>query len=250
LDSVEKATRDGHLLVIGDPGSGKSGLLYDLANRLRGQGHDLVFLAAEHLEASTITSLRNELSLEHGLPELLAEWPGLSAGFLLIDALDAARSGHSVKMLVELIRQTVRLGGRWQVVATIRKFDLRYHTELRNLFSGEPITVPEPDPEFRKVRHLNVPGFDESELAQIQPQCRDLWTLIENARQHDDQTLYHLLHDPFNLRIAGSLVGAGVSGTDLGPVRSKIDLLDRYWDLRVIDSAAEATVMLARRSCA
>ena len=85
------------VLVVGEPGAGKSGALYDAATSLAAAGHDVVFLGADQFAAESMTAIRNELDLEHGLPDVLRNWPGIPQGFLFIDALDAARSDGAAR---------------------------------------------------------------------------------------------------------------------------------------------------------
>ena len=120
------AIDDGSLLVVGEPGAGKSGALHDLADMLLNEGHDVVFLAADHLAAGSFGELRTELGLDHELDAILSNWPGTASAFLIIDALDAARAEGVSRTLRSLIRGVKESEGRWQVIASIRKFDLRY----------------------------------------------------------------------------------------------------------------------------
>jgi hypothetical protein len=101
-------------------------------------GADVVVLAAEGLAAQSLGELRDELGLEHELVEALDNWPGTSPGYLVIDALDAARSDGVVRTLRDVIDRVVGRGGRWRVIASIRKFDLRYSPDLRRLVPGTP----------------------------------------------------------------------------------------------------------------
>ncbi|MCP4675776.1 MAG: ATP-binding protein, partial [Deltaproteobacteria bacterium] len=80
------------LLVVGEPGSGKSGVLYKLAKELKeneGDKRDVVFLAVDRIAAENLEGLRNELGLKHNLRDVLKNWPGVKPGFLIIDALAA-----------------------------------------------------------------------------------------------------------------------------------------------------------------
>jgi signal recognition particle GTPase len=54
------AAEDGHLLILGTPGAGKSGALYDVANALRAQGADVILFAVDQLEAASTGALRLE----------------------------------------------------------------------------------------------------------------------------------------------------------------------------------------------
>src|SRR5262249_51849817 len=54
------------LLVVGEPGTGKSVALHSAVSELeRGAGHDVVYLAADSLAAESVGQLRAELNLEH-----------------------------------------------------------------------------------------------------------------------------------------------------------------------------------------
>lgn len=151
-------------MVVGDPGAGKSGALHDLVEILHGEQCDVIFFAVDHLDASSIYTLRNEIGLMHELEEVLKNWPGMEPGFLVIDALDAARSEASARTFRDLISKALKLEARWRVIASIRKFDLRYSQQLQQLFSGQPPTEF-PEREFAKVRHLNIPLLGDEELS-------------------------------------------------------------------------------------
>ena len=134
-------------------------------------------------------------------------------------------------------------------MASIRKFDLRYSQELKQLFSGDsPTTLEEfADPEFHSIRHLNVPRLSDEELAQIGHQSPELQQLIDGAPQE----LRELLRIPFNLRLMAELLGAGIAPADLTPIRTQLELLDRYWSHRVIrsDDQGDAREGVLRRAC-
>jgi hypothetical protein len=178
-DALCRAGEDDSLLIVGEPGAGKSGALYDLVQSLS-RGRDIVFLAVGHLDARSLGGLRRELDLDHELTEVLANWPGTNPAFLVIDALDAAREPRVAETIRDLIRTVVKQKGRWRVVASIRKFDLRYSQELKQLFAGDPPTVFQ-DPEFLRIRHLQVPRLSDEEIAQVRSQSSNLRRLIDHA---------------------------------------------------------------------
>lgn len=241
---LETGAAGGHMLVLGLPGAGKSGALYELACTLQ-KNSDVVLLAVDQIEAASLGALRNELDLEHDLLSALASWPGRGPGYLIIDALDAARSDGAIKTLQSLIRATISSGGRWHVVASVRKFDLRYNSQLKALFHGSPPSPPDTDTEFFSVRHINVPAFTQSELSQLQPQSSELGALVSGASAQ----LQELLHLPFNLRLLAELLDAGLTPAELEPVRTQIELLDRYWQERIRrhDDQGEARELVLQR---
>ena len=233
-DSLVQAAGEGHCLVIGVPGSGKSGVQHEHARRINAAGADIVFLSVEQTGATSESLLRTELGLEHNLVEVLRNWPGDGPGYLEIDGLDAARSADAGQLFRQLVEILAETAPRWHVVASIRRFDLRYADHYQDLFHGDPVKVPDPDPEFMHVRHLNVPHLTDSELGQAAAQSPIVDRLISVARQAKDPTLLELLRQPFNLRLAASLLDRGVKPEDITAFRSQVSLLDRYWKERVI----------------
>ena len=242
-DALRTAAETESLLVVGDPGAGKTGSLVELVETLKEAGRDIVFLSAGHIDAETLGSLRNDLGLTHDLADVLLNWPGEGAGVLVVDALDAARSEASVETLRRLISQVTRDPGRWNVVASIRKFDLRAGQGFRSSFAGTPPSTFS-DPEFSDVRHVNIAPLTEAEFAQIRPQSVELADLAETA----DPILRDLIKNPFNLRLLAELLGEGVSVAALTPIRTQLELLDRYWFHRVIkeDRNADAREAILR----
>jgi len=134
--SLRSALEQTPVVVVGEPGAGKSGAMHDLAAALLQEDKDVVFLAVDRLEARSLNALRQELNLEHDLLEVPKNWQDEGPAFLAIDALDAARSEASAQTFYDLISLTLRLPQHWRVVASIRRFDLRHHTRLQHLVAA------------------------------------------------------------------------------------------------------------------
>jgi len=230
-ETLKLAAEENSILVVGEPGAGKSGALHDFVDVLREEARDYVFLAVDHLESQSLGLLREEIGLNYELLDVLDNWSGSKSAFLVIDALDAARGDLSAAMIRNLIRLVIEKNKRWHVVASIRKFDLRYSEEIKQLFLGEPL--PEfQDNEFSHIHHLNVPYFSKKEVGQISSQSPELFAILGSAPQE----LYDLLSVPFNLQLAAELLGIGDTRSELLPIRTQLGLLERYWLRRVIGS--------------
>ncbi|MHB8386397.1 NACHT domain-containing protein [Metallibacterium sp.] len=225
-DEAEQAS----LLVVGEPGAGKSGALHGLVEILKKEGRDYVFIAVDRLAAGSLPAIRQELGLEHELVNVLTNWPSSQPKFLIIDALDAARGNILGGAVRELISSVIG-DSNWRVIASIRKFDLRYGTELRRLFRGGAISGLV-DPEFVDVRHLNVGTLTKEELAQVEASSPELGELIKSA----SGALKDLMSQPFHLRLLADMLGSGLKPGDLSPIASTMELLERYWVHRVIDA--------------
>lgn len=240
------AAEHGHLLVLGVPGAGKSGALYDAARSLTTQGADVILFAIDQLEAASTGALRNELNLDHEFVKILTAWPGVNPGYLIIDALDAARTDAAVKTLHTIMTQVVDSKNRWHVIASVRKFDLRYNHKLQQLFAGTPPSSTYVDKEFALTRHVNIATLTGAELAQVGQQSHELAALMTAA----PKGLQELLRLPFNLRLLADLLGSGTPATELQPLTTQIELLDRYWQERIIrhDNRGDARELVLRRT--
>ncbi len=224
LEQLYEAGQEQHLLVIGEPGTGKSGVLHALASRARNDQRDLLFMSADRIGSLL------DIPLDR-LADVLANWFGDGPGLLIIDALDAARSEANARELRDLIRLVIQGQSRWRIVAAIRQFDLRYSDELKELFVGQAIDQASPPAEFDRVNHLFVQRLSDGELDQVRHQSTALAAVVDNASQE----LRLLLHSPFNLRLITSLMATEVDEADLTSIRTQSDLLERYWQRRVRD---------------
>jgi hypothetical protein len=243
-------------LVVGDPGAGKSGLIYRLASHLRGVGADVVFIPVELLNITALSDLQGELGISRALGEVLQNWPGTQRAALIVDALDAARKFETQTVLRETIDQVFQLaGGRWNVVASVRKYDLREGTEWRRLFHGPPLSNVFLDHEFTFVRHLWAGRLSEEEILQTTVFSPELNRLFLQA----NPKLKLLLRNIFNLHLLAELIVQGVVEADLISIRTQSELLDTYWrhrvrrhdgnhDAREIALTAVTQEMIARKS--
>lgn len=246
IQVLKQAAKQGSLLVVGEPGAGKSGALHEFVMGLDADGQEYIFIAVDHLAAHSSGELRTEMGLEHELLNVLDNWPGIQPAFLVIDALDAARGNLPEKMIRDLMRSVINRKNRWHVVASIRKFDLRYSGELQSLFGGLPHTEF-CDGEFNNVHHLNIPRLSDDELGQVGAKSPQLQALINLA----PTKLLELLHVPYNLRLLAELLSTGISPTQLTSIKTQLDLLERYWLERVIrsDGLGDARETVLRSAC-
>lgn len=244
--SLRSVVENGSIVIVGEPGAGKSGALHDLVSDLFSDQFDVVFIAVDRIEATSQSSLRNEIGISHELIDVLKNWVGVKPAFLVIDALDAARTDLAIQTFRNIISTMIKLESRWNVVVSIRKFDLRYNRQLRDLFSGTPPTEFR-DKEFNMIYHINIPKLDDEELKQIEIQSKDLANLVLNSSSQ----LNELLRSPFNLRLMGDLLGLKVPVKELSPINTQTELLDRYWIERIIreDAYGDAREIVLRKIC-
>jgi hypothetical protein len=230
------------LLIVGEPGAGKSGVLNVLARDLRKQGKDVLQLAVDRYSVETLEGLKDVLRLEHPLLEVLDAWDGVESGWLVIDALDATRGGKGEGVFRTLIEHVLGRRGRWRVVASIRTFDLRMGQQFRSLFKGSP-PVPElQEHGFSLIRHVCVPTWSAAEFERLLDSVPALSEALANA----PDALRNLAAVPFNTRLLTDLVKDGLVRADFTHVASQAELLQLYWDHRVGQHGTPARACVRR----
>ncbi len=245
IDTIQ-AAQAGSLLLTGDPGAGKSICLIDVVIELRRLGFDVIYLDAQRLSSDSLGTLKGELGLSYTIDEILSDWPGRDKLFLCVDGLDAARSDAASRMLRDLIESAEKLD-RWNVIASIRKFDMRYANDLKRLFPGVPASAEFVEQEFVALRHICVPVLSDEELACFGKQSEAIANLIEGANSE----LRELLRNPFNVWLAADVINTGDNDTSLASVRTQLQLLDLYWANRVVrgDNGGDARESVVFQAC-
>lgn len=252
-DPLGAAVDSGSLLIIGEPGAGKTGALVKLAQARRAAGDTVVFLSVDRFSGVAIAAdLQSELSLEHPLTEVLSAAPGLARKLLIIDALDAARGGPAEGVFAQLIEALDAAVSDWSVIASIRTFDLRNGRRFRNAMPGTPPDLIYAETGLDNVRHFKVPRLTDDDLQTAGAAAADLGALLAAA----PDKLHDLLRNVFNLSLAAQLLADGANPDSIRTVATQSDLIDAYEDRRLAGTSAHRAVaatvdaMVSRRRLA
>jgi hypothetical protein len=228
--AVMDAARVSSLLLVGEPGAGKSAVINASASKLGDEGYDVIELAVDRLPVKSLPELAAELGLSHPLREVLINWPGDQPAFLFIDALDATRGGENEMVLRTLIEDVLSFEThQWHIVASIRTFDLRLGEQFRRLFSGSPPNKEFADAAFPGVVHIHVPPWTSLEFSQLLREAPMLAEAIDTG----GTKLRELALVPFNTRLLADLISGGLAPTAFGEIQSQVQLLGLYWNHRV-----------------
>jgi hypothetical protein len=253
-EPLKAAIASGSLLVVGEPGAGKTGSLVHVAQSLAGEGAFVIFLSVDRYPGVAIAAdLSSELRLEHDVVEVLDAVPGTKPRYLIVDALDAARGGPSEGVFATLIeRVRAELSEDWTVVASIRTFDLRNGRRYRAAFAGAPADAAHAVDDLRAIRHFSVPRLTDADLAAAGAASAEIAALVSSA----SPALAELLRNVFNLSLAAELLADGTNPSGFADIGTQSGLVDRYEDLRMpttsmTQAAAEAvTAMTSSRRLA
>ena len=228
VKKLVEAVQASSIVVVGEPGAGKSAVLYDAVVELGNLNIDVIAFAVGRVGSKSLGELRTEIGLEHDLVSLIKNWP-TPKGVLVIDAMDAGRGERTQSMLRDLIIRVSDRCPNWRILISIRKYELRYNPELGRIFVGKP-DAEFTDPEFNKIRHINVAQFTNEEVDQIPDSVPELAELISCK----SASLFDLIRVPFNLKLIVEMIDDGVAVGEISAIASQVELLDRYWMTRVI----------------
>ena len=252
MEALLRMAKENSVLVVGDPGIGKSGVLYDFVEKLKEDSQDYIFLAVDKLTSGSLGTLREEIGLEHEFRQVLENWNGNRPAYLIIDSLDSARGDSASGMIKDVLRIVGESCKGWHIIASIRKFDLRYDEDIKQFFRGSPSNQFS-DPEFQKVSHLNITELSTSELLEIadRPDASILGTRIALAYRSGPSKMFSLLKIPFNLRLLAGVLGESGNSDELSSIGSQFELLELYWKFRVIrtDRNGDVREEILRKAC-
>jgi hypothetical protein len=209
-------------MVSGAPGVGKSWILAQLIKRYASDSRPVTTLTAEDFEVSSLQEIYVALGFSKPLPKLLS---ALKDPVLIIDGLDALRGEASQRAFRELIHEVLDQAPNAAIVASVRTFDLQESPELQRLQFRYP-------PNGRGMQKFVIGELTDAELLDASQKNPDLLALLGDK----STTLFTLLRNPFNLRLAFALLRDGIALNELRNIQSQVQLLESYWRYRVLNS--------------
>lgn len=240
--NLQAAVTKGSFLLVGEPGTGKSTALSNLALNLSKSGHETMLVTARQIvQGESFIDITRALGLAHPFDEVLANWPGIDEAYLLIDGLDSLPASTMKSLIRQLTdKLSVLPGQRWKLIASIRTFDLHLNSELKEIFEGAPVDQDNVSNKFPNVKHFYIDEWSEKEFRRL---LSDLPNLGSAAR-HFGNALLSLIKIPFNTSLLADLLSRGLSFEDIGKVETQNALLDLVWERRIQDLGTDAEFAL------
>ncbi len=220
---IEMLQQGKHVILHGEAGVGKSGVLYELTTLLTQRGYTYLPVRLDRkTPENTAVHFGQILGLPASPVACLAAMVGQKPGILILDQLDALRwtsahSADSLEVCKALVREAEHVGlvhGPVLVIVSCRTFDLEHDPEIKKWFDG----VQAPARSFQKIRVDPLPEQDVKRVVQAQGQ--DYSTLSSRQRK--------TLANPQHLEMWVRIVRSGA----VPGFRSATHLMREFWSNR------------------
>ncbi|GAG16898.1 unnamed protein product, partial [marine sediment metagenome] len=126
INNFMSSIKKGHLLIVGNPGSGKTWLITKTSEKIADENIPNVIIRADSIEVDSLSDFRRALGIDNPIEEALNYLSGGKRSILFIDGLDAARSEAKQSIYRQLINLVLSRCKDWFVVASIRTYDVKH----------------------------------------------------------------------------------------------------------------------------
>jgi hypothetical protein len=228
LEELAEFARQGHGVIIGKPGVGKTYTLRELKNALIPRGILTVYLPIDTLIEANDDEITRELGTPDNWIETFkkADISGAKS-ILIFDAFDAARDEELRKNVLKQIRRAkAELSSHWHIIVSVRTYDSIKSPDLLKLFpwngSGPSATA----------RSFTIPALDDDELDSILVKS----PVVAAAYKEAKDSLKAVLHIPYFLRLFNEIIET-LHGhlSDIRVIESETQLLSKYWNKKIIE---------------
>lgn len=219
VQAMFELAQEDSFLIAGGAGTGKSGCLLMLAQKLQEAGQRVWYWAADAVASQSLPQMENELRLEHTWAGILAEAASGIGATLIVDSLDSLRDAQTLQTYEKLFRFALCRGIK--VIASIRSFDLQYSSELKEVFK-EKITITE---------------LDEAEFSQVIEMVSEVQEAISSS-----PLLGSVIRNLFSLDLLCKLMSSGETAVQLSGISTQAELFDLYWEKRVLSNPIRSEI--------
>jgi hypothetical protein len=251
VDAIIEEIMAGFLLVLGEPGIGKSHTLNAIAQILIKRKYEVFFIEADRYELKSMQDFNAELKLPGDFYEALLDLESDKKAFLIIDGLDAARDENSQNVFRELIRSVKLKAANWTIIAGVRTFDALRSKEIRSLFSDVTPTNQKYKRKDIVQNHILIPLLTDDELEQafIQEEINIKKSTLRQLYLKSSVEFKQILRTPRNIEFSMSLIQDGINVLSLSAIQAEVQLLNLIWEHYVLSENSEINRLVVKDVC-
>ena len=187
-DNIIKDIKDHNICILGEPGTGKTTLLYQIINKLdKLNEYDYLILDLERYGSFTDgLELSKKMGFDYAIEKILKK---LDNPLLIIDQLDiiSMSRGLNTNSKSSLLMLLKKINNKIPFIITCRKFDFKEDIEIKKFM----------DDEENEVSKINLNNFTDT---QINEYLKEIG--VENNFNKEQQKI---LSNPLNLNILKKL---------------------------------------------
>lgn len=240
LSKLYEYSRNGHGLVLGSPGAGKSHSLIELNKLLQKNSVPVLQISVDQLGSATPDEVKAYLGIDKTLSEKLkGEYSdSVNPAVLIIDGFDAARNLEIQANLLTLIKDLIStLGKSWNILVSVRSFDAKKSRDLLKLFPRRSITDTKYSFAGIDCQNFFIPALTDGEVLSIKGDIPGLEKLFNDASDE----FKDILRNPFHLWLLKKISERTQTLSELDKIGSEVQLLDKFWE-NYISSASDSEI--------
>ncbi len=227
-DIMFQIAKSRSFLVVGSPGTGKSGCLLELIKKLNDSGKRVIYWAAGDYKYSSIDEIGRNIQLQNSWENIFEDLSTGEGATLIIDGLDELRDSPALRAYQHLFELAINRDVK--VIASIRSFDLQYSTEIKRLFylSNKSTISDYSKDEFKNVSHILVPELDDKEFAQVTEHFTILNKILDTS-----PNLEPIIRNLFSLDLLSKIISESNNNLQFSSISTQAELFDKYWEQRI-----------------
>lgn len=228
LNELYHFATNGHGMVVGVPGVGKSYLLRRLKDLLVEKDILCFIVKIDNAYDCSDGAIENELGFDGNWIEVLneIELRNEFKAVLIFDAFDAARDERKRQgFLSQISKAKSHLKEKWNIIVSARTYDAKKSTDLVRLFSPR-----EDVGGYSAVRKISINELCENEIQEASAS-----PLLYSFYSKSTPELKEILHIPFFLKILEVILleYSDESVEEIKRYKSETQLLDFFWQRKI-----------------
>ncbi len=215
-------------LVVGDPGTGKSGCLLELLKKLNDLGQRVIYWSAGDYKYASPEEIGINFQLQYSWENLFEDASSGEGAIIIIDGLDELRDSIALGAYQRLFELAINRNIR--VIASVRSFDLQYSIDIKEMFPSSKIPIASAyfKEDFKDINHIFIPELDNNEINHVVEQFPIIKDILSISPK-----LEPIIRNLFSLDLLCRIVSDDEPEVRFSSISTQADLFEKYWEQRI-----------------